>query len=140
MFGGGKGPEGGTYSVEDVKRINKHAESLGIFVMPEIEIPAHANALVKVMPELRDHQDESNEESVQGYLENTINPAKHETWDFLEKAIPEIKRMFPFGVIHLGCDEMPDKVWEKSPAINEFKKKKGLESTEDIQELSLIHI
>lgn len=137
VFGGGRGPEGGTYSAEDVKRINEHAESLGISVMPEIEIPAHSKALVKVMPELRDHQDESNEESVQGYLENTINPAKQETWDFLNKAIPEIKCMFPFGVIHLGCDEMPHKVWEKSPAINELKKQQGLESTEDVQEWTM---
>ena len=137
VFGGGRGPEGGTYSAEDVKRINEHAESLGISVMPEIEIPAHSKALVKVMPELRDHQDESNEESVQGYLENTINPAKQETWDFLNKAIPEIKSMFPFGVIHLGCDEMPHKVWENSPAINELKKQQGLESTEDVQEWTM---
>ena len=137
VFGGGRGPEGGTYSAEDVKRINEHAKSLGISVMPEIEIPAHANALVKVLPGLRDQQDESNEESVQGYLENTINPAKEETWEFLEKAIPEIKSMFPFDLIHLGCDEMPDKVWEKSPAINEFKKQQGLESTEDVQEWTM---
>ena len=128
VFGGGRGPEGGTYSAEDVKKINEHAETLGISVMPEIEIPAHANALVKVLPDLRDQQDESNEESVQGYLENTINPAKEETWEFIEKAIPEIKNMFPFDLIHLGCDEMPEKVWEKSPAINEFKKQQGLES------------
>ena len=76
VFGGGRGPKGCTYSAEDVKRINEHAETLGISVMPEIEIPAHANALVKVMPNLRDYQDESNEESVHGYRENTINPAK----------------------------------------------------------------
>ena len=137
VFGGGRGPEGGTYSAEDVKRINEHAKSLGISVMPEIEIPAHANALVKVLPGLRDQLDESNEESVQGYLENTINPAKEETWEFLEKAIPEIKSMFPFDLIHLGCDEMPDKVWEKSPAINELKKQQGLESTEDVQEWTM---
>ena len=137
VFGGGRGPEGGTYSAEDVKRINEHAKSLGISVMPEIEIPAHANALVKVLPGLRDQQDESNEESVQGYLENTINPAKEETWEFIEKAIPEIKNMFPFDLIHLGCDEMPEKVWEKSPAINQLKKQQGLKSTEDIQEWTM---
>ena len=28
--------------------------SLGISVMPEVEIPAHAKALLKVFPELRD--------------------------------------------------------------------------------------
>jgi hexosaminidase len=137
VFGGGKGPTGGTYSAEDVKMIVDHADSLGISVMPEIEIPAHAKALLEVIPELRDPQDQSYEESVQGYLENTINPAIQATWNFLEKIIPEIKNMFPFEVIHLGCDEMPQKIWQNSPAINKLKEQEGLESTEDVQEWTM---
>ena len=137
VFGGGMGPTGGTYSADDVRRIIDHAASLGISVMPEVEIPAHAKALLKVIPELRDQQDKSYEESVQGYVENTINPAMPATWEFLNKVIPEIISMFPFGVIHLGCDELPQKMWQKSPAINKLKEQEGLESTEDVQEWTM---
>ena len=137
VFGGGKGPTGGTYSVEDVARIIDHASSLGISVMPEIEIPAHSMALVKVIPEMRDSEDRSCEESVQGYAENTINPAMPATWEFLGKVIPEVCNLFPFGVIHLGCDEIPRKIWQSSPAIEKLKEKEGLKSTEDVQEWTM---
>jgi len=137
VFGGGKGPTGGTYSVEDVARIIDHASSLGISVMPEIEIPAHSMALVKVIPEMRDSEDRSCEESVQGYTKNTINPAMPATWEFLGKVIPEVCNLFPFGVIHLGCDELPAKLWEKSPAIEKLKEKEDLKSTEDLLEWTM---
>jgi hexosaminidase len=137
VFGGGKGPTGGTYSVEDVARIIDHASSLGISVMPEIEIPAHSLALVKVIPEMRDSEDRSCEESVQGYAENTINPAMPATWEFLGKVIPEVCNLFPFGVIHLGCDELPRKIWQSSPAIEKLKEKEGLKSIEDVLEWTM---
>ncbi|MBC8257456.1 MAG: beta-N-acetylhexosaminidase [SAR324 cluster bacterium] len=137
VFGGSKGPTGGTYSAEDVSRIIEHASSLGISVMPEIEIPAHSLALLKVIPEMRDPEDKSFEVSVQGYCENTINPAMPATWNFLKKVLPEISALFPFGLIHLGCDELPPKIWEKSPAINKLKTEKDLETTMDVQEWTM---
>ena len=134
VFGGGEGPSGGTYSKSDVKLILDRASALGIEVMPEIEIPAHSFAVTKLIPEVRDPEDKSLEESVQGYLENTINPAMPATWEYLEKIIPEIINMFPFRLIHLGCDELPPKLWDKSPAIEKLKQINHLESTEDVQE------
>ena len=134
VFGGSKGPTGGTYSAEDVSRIIEHASSLGISVMPEIEIPAHSLALLKVIPEMRDPEDKSFEVSVQGYSENTINPAMPASWYFLKKVLPEISSLFPFGIIHLGCDELPPGVWEKSPAIEKLKFEQALKTTDDVQE------
>ncbi|MEC9360829.1 MAG: family 20 glycosylhydrolase, partial [SAR324 cluster bacterium] len=134
VFGGGIGPTGGTYSVEDVSRIINHATGLGISVMPEIEIPAHALAILKVFPEMRDPEDKSSEISVQGYSENTINPAMPATWEFLNKVLPEIGSLFPFGLIHLGCDELPPNVWKRSPAINKLKVENILKTTQDLQE------
>ena len=137
VFGGGKGPTGGTYSSEDVARIIEHASGLGISVMPEIEIPAHSMALLKVIPEMRDPEDQSYEESVQGYNENTINPAMPATWETLGKVLPEITRMFPFGVVHLGCDELPEKFWKSSPAVEKLKVEQDLKTTLDVQEWTM---
>ena len=137
VFGGSKGPTGGTYSAEDVSRIIEHASSLGISVMPEIEIPAHSLALLKVIPEMRDPEDKSFEVSVQGYSENTINPAMPASWYFLKKVLPEISSLFPFGIIHLGCDELPPGVWEKSPAIEKLKFEQALKTTDDVQEWTM---
>jgi len=134
VFGSGKEPSGGTYSKADVAQVVGHAAKLGIEVMPEIEIPAHARALLQVFPEMRDPADESREVSVQGYCENTLNPAMPQTWAFLEKALPEVHSRFPLGVVHLGCDEFPPGTWAKSPAVERLKAEHGLHSTDDVQE------
>lgn len=137
LFGGGAGPLGGTYSQAEVRTVVEHAQALGIEVMPEIEIPAHAWALLQVHPEFRDPEDESREQSVQGYLENTFNPAVPEVWTFLRPLLAEIVNLFPFGVVHLGCDELPPRVWEKSPAVQRLKAEQGLETTDDVQEWTM---
>ena len=127
VFGAGAEPVGGSYSKADVAAVLAHAGELGIEVMPEIEIPAHAWALLQVLPGMRDPEDASGEESVQGYRDNTLNPAMPATWDFLEEALPEVVATFPFGVIHLGCDELPPQVWSASPALEQYKARHKLE-------------
>jgi len=134
VFGGGSGPTGGTYNKNDIELILERASELGISVIPEIEIPAHSLAVTKLIPNVRDPEDKSFEESVQGYLENTLNPAMPATWKYLEEIIHEIIKIFPFRLIHLGCDEIPQKIWEKSPAIKKLKKNNDLKSTEDVLE------
>ncbi len=137
VFGGGAGPTGRAYSAADVERVRQHAQTLGIEVMPEVEIPAHAWALLQVFPELRDPEDTSHEVSVQCYAENAINPGRAETWRFLEKLLPEVHQLFPDGWIHLGCDELPPGTWERSPAVARLKAEHGLHTTEDVQEWTM---
>ncbi len=137
VFGGGAGPNGGTYSAADVQQVLDRAHQLGIEVMPEVEIPAHAWALLQVFPELRDPEDTSREVSVQCYPENTLNPALEATWTFLEKLLPEVHRLFPDGWVHLGCDELPPGTWEHSPAVARLKKEQGLTTTDDVQEWTM---
>lgn len=73
VFGGGKGPSGGSYSLDFARDLIDRAKELEIEVLPEIEIPAHAFALLQVFPDLYDAEDESEEDSVQGYVRNTMN-------------------------------------------------------------------
>ena len=75
--------------------------------MPEIEFPAHALALNRVIPRLRDPDDTGTEESEQGYRENVVNPALPKTWEVVEAIASEVAGLFPFGHLHLGCDELP---------------------------------
>ncbi|HCQ64301.1 MAG TPA: glycosyl hydrolase, partial [Rhodobacteraceae bacterium] len=87
----GGGPRaGGSYSKDDVARIVAHAKQLNIEVMPEIEMPAHAFALTRVMPELRDPADTSVEGSAMGYTGNTINPGIDKTWEVLPALATEV--------------------------------------------------
>ena len=132
VFGGGI-RSGGSYSAADVMRILARADALHIQVLPEIEVPAHAFALNKAVPGLRDPGDNGAEISVQDYRDNVINPAMPATWAFLERLVDDIAGRFPMGMLHLGCDEAPHGAWEGSPAVRALMAEHGLQTPDDVQ-------
>ena len=132
VFGGGIAA-GGSYSAADVKRILDRAAALRIEVLPEIEIPGHAFALNLARGGMRDPADNSQAFSVQGYADNSLNPAMAATWELVEPLCLEVAAMFPFGMLHLGCDELPPAAWSASPAVAALKAGHGLESRDDVQ-------
>jgi hexosaminidase len=129
----GQPVEGGTYSKDIARAIVAHAKALNIEVMPEIEAPAHALAIATIYPETRDPNDTGSERSVQGYHGNALNPAQPKTWDVLFDLAREVGALFPFGVLHLGCDELPENTWMGSPLARNLMKREGLETTKDLQ-------
>ena len=133
VFGGGSGPTGGSYSLEFTADLIARAAELQIEVLPEIEIPAHAYALTRIFPQMRDPGDNTAEQSVQGYLANTMNPAMPFTWEFIEKITTELAGIFPFAHLHLGCDERPPASWEHSPAAKNLMVEHGLDTLDDLQ-------
>ena len=114
-------------------RVLAHAAALHIQVLPEIEIPAHSHALIKAIPGLRDPGDNGEEMSVQGYLDNIVNPAMPATWDVLPAIMDEVSSLFPMPILHLGCDEAPYGAWEGSPAVRALMAREGLDTWADVQ-------
>ena len=132
VFGGGI-KSGGSYSKADVTALVAHAKALNIEVLPEIEVPAHAYAINRVISGLRDPGQNDQETSVQGYTENAINPAINATWALLEPLSLEVASLFPINILHLGCDELAPNTWDGSPAANALKAREGLTSRDDLQ-------
>ncbi|RYG93288.1 glycosyl hydrolase [Loktanella sp. IMCC34160] len=132
VFGGGI-RSGGSYSRADADRVVAHARALNIEVMPEIEVPAHALALARVFPDTRDPLENGAEVSVQGYPANVMNPAQPESWRVWEAMADEVAEIFPFSVLHLGCDELPHGTWGGSPAARKLMEAEGLDGTDDLQ-------
>ncbi|HEY9007462.1 MAG TPA: family 20 glycosylhydrolase [Ohtaekwangia sp.] len=159
-FGSGpdvNNPHGsGYYSQEDYIEILRYATVRHIRVIPEIETPGHARAAVKSMDAryarlmkegkkdeaekylLRDPEDQSVYRSVQGWNDNVINVAMPSTYTFLEKVVDEIMNLYqragaPLLTIHVGGDEVPAGVWERSPACKKLMRENpSLKSTEDL--------
>ncbi|RKD12776.1 hypothetical protein BCY91_11020 [Pelobium manganitolerans] len=133
-------PGSGFYSKADFMDILKYATQRHIQVIPEIETPGHARAAIKSMESrykrlmlsdakeeaekylLTDLQDSSVYRSVQKWTDNVINVALPSTYNFIEKVIDEVVEIYkeaeaPLKTIHMGGDEVPAGVWEKSPAV-----------------------
>lgn len=131
---------------EEFIEILKYAKERHITIIPEYETPGHARAAIKAMdaryhrlisegkPEearkylLRDFDDKSSYESVQGFTDNIINPALPSVYNFIEKITDETIAMYKeagalLKTIHFGGDEVPAGVWEKSPIVHALLKK-----------------
>ena len=113
----GSPPErsGGYYTKAAIRDIVAHAKTLGIEVVPEIDVPGHSHALQQAIPALRDPDEKGSYHSVQGFPDNCLNPAREETYHVLETIFRELIALFPFRTIHVGADEVPLGAWSGSP-------------------------
>lgn len=137
------GPEGktGYYTEEDIAEVIAHAQSLGIEVMPEVEMPGHAASLLASITGLRDlDEPDAAYRSVQGFTNNALNPGIPYTYEVAETLLNEAIDLFPFDIVHIGADEVEHSAWSKSPMAQIFAKKHNLKTTHEMQAYFLRHI
>ena len=126
--------QSGYYTQNDIREIVAYAKARSIEILPEIDIPGHAKAAIVAYPKLlQDPKDKSSYRSVQKVSNNTINPGMESSYIFLDNVIAEVSKLFPFGYIHLGGDEIPKGAWKRSPAVQKLMKKKGLKNSKEVQ-------
>ena len=139
-------PHGGYYTQEEAREIVRYAAERGITVVPEIEIPGHAQAAIAAYPWLgvRDIPDDvliarkadsacffnceechrGNDVRVSeiwGVSPNVFKPSE-ETMAFLKDVLTEVLAIFPSEYIHVGGDECPRDQWNLSPEVQQFIK------------------
>ena len=132
VFGSGPEATGGFYDKADIRKVINRASANFIEVMPEFDLPGHNMSLINVISSMRDPEDMSCEVSVQGYSENTLNPAMPDTISIVESMIDDLCSLFPGEYIHLGGDEVAPDAWSKSPAIDDLKSKYHLKNSKDV--------
>jgi hexosaminidase len=148
-------PHGSGYlSRQDFEAILRHAASLHIEVIPEIEMPGHARAAVKAMQgrarslghagdsgamqfRLDEPDDQSEYESAQSFTDNVMNPGLESTYAFIDHVLGDVAAMYreagvPLHTIHVGGDELPTGAWTKSPACEALKRRHHLAETADV--------
>lgn len=125
-------PHGGFYTQAELKEIVKYAASRYITVVPEIEMPGHAQAAIAAYPELGNGQPGIEVLTKWGVSENVFN-VKDSTIDFLKDVLTEVMAIFPSKFIHVGGDECPKKQWEQSAFAQAKIKKLGLKNEHELQ-------
>lgn len=104
---------GGFYTQDEVRDIVQYARRRGITVIPEIEMPGHAQAALAAYPELGCESKAYKVATNWGVFEDVFCP-NEVTFKFLEDVIDEIIPLFPGKYIHIGGDECPKDAWKKS--------------------------
>lgn len=119
---------GGYYTQEQIREVVSHAASLGIEVIPEIDLPGHMSAAIAAYPQLSCHDDPMEVPITWGVFERTLCPGKDATFTFLEDVFTEIMDLFPYEYYHIGGDECPKTEWEKCPDCQARINELGLKS------------
>lgn len=146
----------GFYTRADFIEILQYATARHIAVIPEIEAPGHGRAAIRSMEARYKHymaagdktaatqyllqsiNDTSVYHSVQNWNDNVMDPSLPSVYTFMEKVVDELRAMYreagaPLQTIHMGGDEVPAGVWEKSPAFEALKTKDASVATpEDV--------
>lgn len=142
--------DGDYYTQEQIKEIVKYADERGIMVVPEIDVPGHASAILTAYPELGskvvDLNVGSNEKSQKftqfqsyaiernaGIFSPTLDPSNPKTYQLLAEIFDEVCPLFSGNYFHIGGDENEGKDWDSNPKIQEFKKKNGLGTNHELQ-------
>jgi hexosaminidase len=124
---------GGYYSQEEIRQVVTYAEKLHIKILPEIEMPGHAVAVIAVYPELSCRQKKLEVWNRWGISEDVFCAGKEQTFTFLENVLSEVIDLFPGEYIHIGGDECPKKRWKKCPDCQKRMAEEGLKNEEELQ-------
>ena len=123
---------GGFYTQDQVREIVAYAAARHITVLPEIDMPGHAQALVAAYPEIGvtgERPAVGVDWGVNPYLLN-VDP---KSLDFIHNVLDEVMALFPSTYIHVGGDEALKDQWKASPAIQAKMKALGVKSEDALQ-------
>jgi hexosaminidase len=116
---------GGFYTQDQAREIVDYARKLHITVVPEIELPGHAQAAIAAYPQLGASGKTppvSPDWGVHTWLFNT----EDETFEFLQNVLTEVMDIFPGQYIHIGGDEADKYQWRNSAQVQAKRKALGL--------------
>ena len=130
-------PIGGFYTQEEIKEIVAYAAERQIEVIPEIEMPAHANAALASYPQMACPVVEEYIGVLPGLggknAEIIFCAGNDSVFTFIQDIIDEVLPLFPSRYINIGGDEARKTYWEKCPLCQARMKKENLANEEDLQ-------
>jgi hexosaminidase len=123
---------GGFYTQRQIRDVVAYAAARFITVVPEIDMPGHAQAAVASYPQLGvtgKRPGVSTDWGVNPYLYSVDEP----TFTFIDNVLDEVMAMFPSRYIHIGGDEAIKDQWQASPAVQAKMHALGLKNEDALQ-------
>ena len=109
-------PYCGFYTQAQAREVVAYAAARYITVMPEIDLPGHAQAAIAAYPEfgtIGARPSTSTDGGAHAYLYNVDD----RSLGFLDDVLDEVTAVFPSTYIHVGGDAVPMDQWKASPAV-----------------------
>jgi len=127
--------EGRHYTKEQIAQLNEYALARNVELIPEIEVPGHAAAMVKAYPELfacvpmEVKTDDADPTAFKSHFKNNIiNVGKPGIMDTLKQLVSEIIEMFPNSkYLHIGGDEATINEWNYCADCTKYMKDNNID-------------
>ena len=111
--------EGRAYTPEEIEQINLYAKERGISIVPELEVPGHAEQFMKKYPEI--------------FGSLNIVSACDEVFEALYKIYDDIIELFPYSkYIHIGGDEASIGEWQSCERTQRYMKANNISSIDEM--------
>jgi hexosaminidase len=120
---------GGYYTREQVREVVAYAAERHIAVLPEIDIPGHAAALLAAHPELSCEKGQYRVEEHYGIFPDVLCPTEA-CFAFLETLFTEVAQLFPFEYVHIGGDEVIKDRWRDCDHCQQLMRERGMDSVD----------
>ena len=124
------------YTEKDVKEILAYAAERHIKVIPEIELPGHAQALLAAHPEFACKPENVAARApriVWGISKDVLCLGNDDAIRLYEEILDYVCKVFPSDVVHIGGDECPQDRWKTCPKCQARIKKEGLKDEHGLQ-------
>ena len=125
-------PHGGFYTQKELRDLVEYAAWHNITLVPEIDLPGHAQAAIAAYTELGCEREPVEVSCSWGIHPYVFNPSE-ETMRFLEDVLQEVLEIFPSQYIHVGGDEVVTKQWQESPECQTTMRALGLAGEDEIK-------
>lgn len=124
---------GGFYTKEELKEIVAYAAERHIVVIPEIELPGHAQAALAAYPQYSCNGGPIEVANDWGVFKEIYCAGNDSTFLFLQDILTEVMEIFPSEYIHIGGDEAPKFRWEHCSKCQQRMKNEGLADEHELQ-------
>ncbi|HYP43918.1 MAG TPA: beta-N-acetylhexosaminidase [Propionibacteriaceae bacterium] len=126
-------PHGGFYTQDQLRSLATYADQRGITVVPEIDLPGHALALLSAYPEYGVHPEQGHRPASGFGIFDDVLQLSDATVAFVFDLYDELLDVFPSRYVHVGGDETPRTQWLASPVAHALAAERGLPSARHLQ-------
>lgn len=126
-------PHGGYYTLSDLSEIAAYARARAVTIVPEIDVPGHASAILAAYPSLGSRHGEAYEVLERWGISPAILSPLPATVEFLTTIFDEIvEALGEVPYFHIGGDECVLDDWAASPEISAYQAELGLDTPGDL--------
>ena len=119
--------EGKHYTAEQIKELNEYARLHGVEIIPEIEMPGHAAALVTAYPEIFMSSDPNGYNLENIWIKQIMCAGREDTINSIKILLNEVIELFPYSkYLHIGGDEAAIGVWAGCKYCLNYMKEHGI--------------